>query len=236
MRVIKYNNREIILLPYTTSVERDLIINEPKNLDDALIYLDKFISVNINGPKEYKDYINILTEDEKINIILELRNISISEIFNFVVPCKCKKKSEKEIKFDDCLVIGDIKYYEPRPDIKLKNIVSENIYDFTDYDLDELEIDEFDGIEKYINDNRTRFNFSTKCNCDHCGAEINIELNTKTLLEGLSEDTAITFYKGISSLVYLGKYTKLDIDSMLPFERNVYLGLLNEQIKNNPDL
>ena len=44
----------------------------------------------------------------------------------------------------------------------------------------------------------------------------------------MSEDSLMTLYKSYNHLVFFGHYSKQDIDDMLPFERVIFIGLLNK--------
>jgi hypothetical protein len=52
----------------------------------------------------------------------------------------------------------------------------------------------------------------------------------KYVIDCLSEDSLVSFYKSITNLVYFGHFSKLDIDSMFPFERSIYNGLVQANI------
>ena len=47
----------------------------------------------------------------------------------------------------------------------------------------------------------------------------------------MSEDSAASMYQTYNDFVFHGKYSKLDIDSMYPFERTILISLLNKTIE-----
>jgi len=228
-KVLKYNNKVITLLPYNTLTERDILLYTSGEYDfESLMDIVKD-NIHINPPFTYDE----LTYNEKLNILLELKNGSVGEVFSFIKKCdKCGNKYETNVSFNNVLKEGHLEDFKG---IKLKEAFSDNYSDYTELDIDELDIDVYDELIKYIDNNKTYFDFITETKCEHCGYINKLKLTEKHLVENLSEDTLANFYQSISSMVYYGSYSKLDIDSMLPFERSIYLSLLNEEIKkSNP--
>jgi len=227
IKIIKYGNREIILRPYTTKLERDLLLytSDEYNIDTILMLLKDCITSNV----PLKD----MTYDEKFNILLNLKNISVGETFTFRCTCpSCDKKYEEEFAFLDTVVNGE--KIPDFGDIKLVEAYSENPEDYVDFDIDELDVDVYDKLVEHIEKHKTRFNFKTKSTCPYCKNESNVGLSEENLVKSLSDDDIANFYKVISGMVYFGHYTLQDINQMIPFERSVYLGLLN-QLKEEID-
>lgn len=62
-----------------------------------------------------------------------------------------------------------------------------------------------------------------------CGYQKPVNLhNKKFCLDSLSEHTASTMLQTYNTLVFNG-FTKLDVDSMFPFEREIHMGLFKEK-------
>ena len=55
--------------------------------------------------------------------------------------------------------------------------------------------------------------------------------NDTFVISSLSEDSLISLYKTISNLIFHGQYTKTDIDNMIPFERSIFVSLLETNLK-----
>ena len=226
-KVLKYNGKKITLLPYNTSLERDILLYTSGDYDfDSLMDILKD-NIIVNEPFKYDD----LSYSEKFNILLELRNGSVGEMFSFIKKCdKCHNNYETDVSFTETITEGNISDFKG---IKITEAFSDDYNDYVDFDIDELDTAEYDKLTEYIDKNKTKFNFVAKSVCDHCGNVNYIKLTEKHLVENLSEDTLANFYQTIASMVYHGNYSKLDIDSMLPFERSIYLSLLNEEIKKS---
>ena len=227
LKILKYSDRYIRLKPYKTKDERDIILytSDKYDFDEVLKMLDKYIESNI--PLSEMSY------TEKFNILLQLKNISVGETFSLICNCnECNKKYEEDSYFIDTIentgIIPDFN------DIVFKKEYHENINDYVDFDMDELDVNDYDIIQEHIDKYRTKFNFKFKTTCPFCNNESTLELTEKTLIENLSDDTIGNFYKVISSMVYFGNYTLTDINEMYPFERSIYLGLLDAQKKEQP--
>jgi len=224
-KILRYNDKVITLISYNTLIERDLLLYTSNDYEfETLMDLVKD-NIIVSPPYSYED----LSYNEKLNILLELRNGSVGEVFSFIKKCdKCGEKYEAEVSFNNVIEEGTLSSYKG---MKVTEAFSNDYNNYVDFDIDELDIDLYDELIKYIDDNKTKFNFKTMSKCDHCGYENEIEIKESHLVENLSDDTLSNFYQSISNMVYYGNYTKLDIDSMLPFERSIYLSLLNAEIK-----
>lgn len=224
-KVLKYNGKKISLLPYNTLIERDLLLYTAGDYDfNSLMDIVKD-HIIVEEPYTFDS----LSYDEKKNILLELRHGSVGEVFSFIKKCsQCKENYETDVSFNKVLHIGDLKNFK---DFILTEAFSSDYNKYVDFDIDELDIDIYDELIDYIDNNKTHFNFSANSKCIHCNHINTINLTEKHLIDNLSEDTLPNFYQSIASMVYYGHYSKLDVDSMLPFERSVYLSLLNEEIK-----
>ncbi len=224
-KVLKYNNKVITILPYSTLQERDLLLytSGVYEVDSVFdIVKDNF---SINKPFS----ISNLTDIEKKFLLLEIRQISVSEVFSFIKTCnKCNKKSEINVTFDKVLSEGNLK---PWKNYQINEAFSHDYNKYVDFDIDELDLNNYDELTKYIDDNKTKFNFNKNVQCIHCENIQEISLTINHIIENLSEDTLTNYYQSIASMVYYGHYSKIDIDSMIPFERSIYLSLLNEELK-----
>ena len=226
MKTIKYSNRVIELEPYDTKTERDLILYVD-NIDIALKILKNNIHSNI--PLEE------LSNAEKFNIILQLRNISIGEYFNFTCTCnQCDRTYDFEAIFLDTL--SDYKPIPDFKDIKINEAFSADYQDFVEEDLNEFDVMEYDKIIEHIDKHKNSFNFTNSTECPYCNTKGTISLTEETLLDNLSEDTINSYYENISGMVYFGHYSLSDINKMLPFERSIYLGLLNKNKKRQAEV
>ena len=67
-----------------------------------------------------------------------------------------------------------------------------------------------------------------------CGHEAYIDLNSnKMVISSLSEASIESIYNFYENLIFTGKWSKRDIDSLLPFERVIFNSLYNESVKKH---
>lgn len=215
----EYADKSFTLSPYTTSIEKDLLLMdsfENYNLIDALQILGL-------SEDETKD----LTIDEQIGLMLKYRSISVSEELPVKYRCKhCNHPVETTINISENVVY-------PKTDLTIrqcfKPVTEENITDFIDVNVDEMDINEFDELIKSVSEAVVRFTFEKESRCIKCGETNIVDLSDpKKILEYMSEDSLVSLYQVYNDLSFFGKYTKSDIDSMLPFERSIFIGLLNK--------
>ena len=229
MKILEYCNKKIFLTAFNSAVEKDLLLYISTNDNASLDAVFWMLRNNIEPFGEYSDY-------EKLAIITELRSISVGEVYELKMKCQhCQQRFEFGVQLNNIIQSGKLGNSGNSKDfkgIKVIEAFSSNYNDFCPgIDIDDLDTDIYDELIEYIEDNKTKFNFSKDVKCEHCQKINTIVFNKDILFKNISEDSIENYYKTISSLVYNGKYSKLDLDSMLPFERNIYLGLLNEEIK-----
>lgn len=224
MYIMKYGGKEITLSPYDSKTEKELLLIS--SLKEQLEISDLY---NI-----LKHHISdcALSEDEMYALIYKLRSISVGDSIPIKCKCnKCSKVIDTDIDIDNVIIDGDLS--NNNFDCNIKEAFTENVEEYVDFDMSELEINDYEELETFILQNKVKFDFIKKFQCQYCKHINNMNLKDIDFLkENISEDTILTYYKNISDLVFFGHYSKLDIDSMLPFERNIYIGLLNKQLEN----
>jgi hypothetical protein len=98
--------------------------------------------------------------------------------------------------------------------------------------VDNLSLEDYQKLLEFIDDTKVIFNLIYTLVCPHCKGLTRVDMSSeKFIIESLSEDSLVSFYKSVADLVYYGKYSKEDIYGMIPFERNIYFGLLQAQIE-----
>lgn len=215
----KYGTRSFLLSPYNTIQEKEILLLV--SLD--ILELDRALA--ICGISE--EVLETLSEYEKKAILYKFRSISVGEEVNIRYKCpNCKTVNEPAIQIDNILTDPKI---EHKFIDQYQELNDENFNLFLGYNSDDLELDEYDKLFEECKKSIINFNFIKKCTCNKCKEEKLIDIsNTKFILENMSEDTLISLYQLISDMVFHGKYTKADIDNMLPFERSILVGLLNK--------
>jgi hypothetical protein len=215
-----YGPKTYYLEPYTTAQEKELILIQAytdavdvENLDDALRIC------------KFEGDIRSLTLQEKILLLWKYREISISDKIEVKFHCPhCGSLCENSINISNLYTPA----LEP----------SETVYDNMD-ETGEVNISDDADLDDYINASKDivkhigHYNFVKSCKCLKCKKDININLSDpKFVLDNMSDKSLQGMYSQYNTLVYFGHYTKLDIDSMYPFERDVLSGILEKTLKD----
>lgn len=218
------HNTNIEIEPYTSKQERDLLF---LSTDDYKSYNKLDLALSICGVK--KSVIKKLTDVEKKALLLKFREISVGDTLPVKFTCtNCKTRSENEIK------ITNIVEYPTKnhKNIENKGLISNNIFDYLIGDYKEMDLDVFLELKNNLSCYITKFNFKKPCICQRCLHKNLVDIsNTDFIIDNLSEETLTTYYKAYQTMIYLGHFSKIDIDSLLPFERTIHMSLLSDAIK-----
>ena len=212
------NDQSFDITPYNTAQEKDILLL----LSFDQIDIDKVFDI-LNFKYECN-----LTEDEKKVILYKYREISLGDEVDIKFKCdKCGQGNDGVLQTSDLYKEGERNDKDVK---KLKiTVTDETLHEFVDFDVDELEIDAFEGLKERVLMNQTSINFIKEVKCFSCGALKQIDIgDTKYIIEILSDDNLMSLYKTYNFLTFFSHYTKQDIDSMLPFERSIFVGLLNK--------
>ena len=210
--------KKLELTPYTTSQEKDILLLDSFNETN----LDKVLDI-LNFETNYE-----LSEEEKKIILYKYREISLGDELNVSFVCdECGQSNERTLEasnfFEDSIRNDDyIKKLN-------KKVTDDNLHEFVDIDVDDLDIDEFEELKQKVTENQIKVNFIKSTTCLRCKEEKKFDLsNNKYIIEIMSDESLMTLYKSYNFLIFFGNYSKLDIDSMLPFERTIFMGLLTK--------
>lgn len=225
---LKIGGDNFIITPYNTEKEKEILLKdsfEDYNLDGIL---------EILGFQESNPKVNLddFSDDFKKYIIYKYREISLGSDINVSFKCgNCKMTNDTIIEINDIFIPGKLS----DSDIKTLDIEvnEENLHLFLDKDedyIDNLDLDEMDKLLERVKDNQYSFNYDKVCSCLKCKTEQTVSIGeNKFVVSTLSEDNLMSLYKTYNFLNFWGKYTKLDVDSMYPFERSIFVGLINKQ-------
>jgi hypothetical protein len=224
----KYGNRYFKISPYTTRQEKHLLLLaslEYDKLDNALEIL------NVN-----QEDIKIMSENEKIAMLYKIREISVGDILNTKITCAhCGSIYDKDISILD--IIEEPQEKNVHVIDAYKELTDENINDFLDFDIDSLNVSDYDKWYEIVQNSIVKFKFDRETHCDHC-KKINIfNMNDVNFaIDAMSEDSLVSLYQTISDLVYFSNYSKEDIENMYPYERSILINLLQQtrdKVANN---
>lgn len=216
--------------PYTVAQEKELLFLDtyyPEYNDDIL---DAALDILKVDSKIYSK----LSHDEKVILLYKYREVSVDEKFAIKCVCpSCKMPIETEINITNIVKRAELKSEFVR-DLKR---LPENEEDFQNNFLinyEDLDIDTYENIYENISKYQTTNNFIRKFKCLSCSHESYINLNSnKMVISSLSESSIESIYNFYENLIFTGKWSKKDIDSLLPFERVIFSSLYNESVKKH---
>jgi hypothetical protein len=229
------DTKEVILKAYNTELERDILIY---TLSDEIDLDGLFQTLSNNIQYINCDY-NSLNLDEKLLILYNIRSISIGEVFEIRCKCpKCGEINELGINVSEIYTKSNL-----APDFKgykLNNIIesSDDISKFVDFDPELLETKDYDELKDYINKNKSKIDYIHSKFCHNPQCQCNLKINLRDInlaVSSLSEDSLTTFYTSINKLVYVGGYDLSGLYKAYPYERSMYIGLLQKEIKAEQD-
>ena len=216
--------------PYTVAQEKELLFLDtyyPEYNDDIL---DAALDILKVDSKIYSK----LSHDEKVILLYKYREVSVDEKFAIQCVCSsCGMPIETEISISNIVNKAELKSDFVR-DLKR---LPENEEDFQNNFLinyEDLDIDTYENIYENISKYQTTNNFIRKFKCLSCSHESYINLNSnKMVISSLSESSIESIYNFYENLIFTGKWSKKDIDSLLPFERVIFSSLYNESVKKH---
>lgn len=159
---------------------------------------------------------------EAIAMIFKARENSVDDLIEFNYKCKeCGFLDLKSISISDMFFKDDIDESLPIGIFEtLDEIISEE-------DINNLSIKEFNELEKKLfKNNLAIFDPSIVLTCSKCK---NREKTVFDISSVVSKTTLKNIYEQYLDLTYFSNITKYDVDNMYPFEREVFLGLIQKK-------
>jgi len=199
---------------YTSKQEKLALI---KKEDISIFEILKIISPDSNPTNEL----------EALIFIIKLSEISVSDIIEKIFECSnCSNVNEISIELQD-LINLDIECEISNFPIGIFE-TPDDIFD----NPDNLPLKDYNKISDIIEENNLKiFNVHLNPKCRTCKTENNIVINPIDLI---SRTTIAGIYDEYFNISFYSHNTIRDIDSMFPFERELYLSLLKKQIEKNP--
>lgn len=211
------NGQDYLIQAYNTFQEKEILLLSSFGVED----FDRVFEIlNFECPD--------ISDDEKKVLLYKFREVSIGDEIDVKYKCdSCGHGNDAVLEASGFVIPSK------RNDSDIKKIFKpfseDDMNDYVDKDVDELDLDEYEELKQRIIDNQTSISFIKQAKCGICSHPKKFNLgDTKYIIEIMSEDTLMTLYKTYNFLVYFGKYTKEDVDKMYPFERNIFVGLLNK--------
>lgn len=224
--------------PYCTTQEKEILLysNLVENLNEDLL-TQIFEVLRFEHSKE-------LSFNEKIALLYKYRSISVGDDITLNLECQgCQKGINAKLIADN--FVSEPAEHMPGIKILNKTLTHDNANDFLhDWKLshlnvssiDDLELDLYDKLFQDISNSQYTFNFKKDVTCYECNTKNTVDLGDITIVvQSLSENDLISLYRTYHNLIYYSNFSKHDIDTMLPFERSMFIELLNKENKEQKD-
>ena len=198
------------LAKFSTQQEKmGLLVDTDKPLSDILNELSPVVAIN---------------ENEAKIMLFKLREISVSDIAEFMITCgSCKAMTEYQVPVNEFIDLTGNFYIDDKllPKGYFNSI--EDIINTTD--IDNLSLKLYNEIEDKIKEqNRAIFPEVTR-NCRKCENTIELDFSIR---EHFSKSTPAGIYQDYVDISIFSHNGKLDIDSMWPFEREIFVSLFKD--------
>ena len=230
-----------IIIPFEIVKGADPVLISPMQSKDEKLLLEYAIMTDdsnqifdaacrILGVPGYLPY------DLKVAVLYKIREISFGGDLSLRFKCnQCFQLSESSIMMDNLLRFPLKEKFDTN--LKLSETNLEPLLSFNISNAYKF----FEGVKTpttvleasvYASALRAKIPTMTKSintNCIFCGHKKEVSIvNKKFILNSLSEQTLLTMIKMYNALASNG-FSKMDVDSMLPFEREVHAKLFMER-------
>jgi len=194
---------------YTTFQEKESLLESLED-DVDIMKVSKILKLE---PKN---------ELEANAFILKAISKSVSEILEINQECpNCQKINMTGINIDDM-------FFKEEIDQSIPEGLFEDLSQVSDKYLDEdLSLEDYNRLESIVLDNNEKiFSNIVQVSCIYCSHKYNVRINP---IKFISKFSLTNLYEQYSDITYLSNMTKKDIDEMYPFEREIFLGLLQKK-------
>ena len=203
----KYKEKFSNLSSYTTEQEKNALL------------------VNLETPDIIKTCYTLgetpLNEVEALALIFKLREISVSDLIELTLTCgSCNYQYVRSVSIPDMFFQSDDLW-----DIDIGLFVDAS--ELSDDNINSISIEEFDNLTTKIEENNKKiFNPEVEDCCEKCGYESVILVKPDSIISKFGIKNIYEQYVDISTFTNM---TKSDTDGMYPFEREIFMGLIQQK-------
>lgn len=186
-----------------------------------------------------------LPEDLKLACLLKVREISNGGDCHLKYKCpKCNRVTESVIMLEDMLDFSLFDKIERFRDAKLKdlgdlnldlenieNVKMSEVFDFFEQKPELKNMEDVKDLTLSLKARFPKFKHTLTSRCILCDFENLVNVDRQFVVKSLSTHSIAAMYQVYHKLVING-FTKLDVDSMLPFEREIQSGLIDQAVQN----
>ena len=228
------SGESVKLSPISSQIEKAALEAQAIQEDEdiAFTYICKLYGVPEN-----------LSEDLKLACLLKVREISNGGDCHLKYKCpRCKRVTESVIMLEDMLDFSLFDKIERFKDAKLKdlgeldlqdpeNIKMSDVFDYFEQRPNLKNMEDVKDLALSLKARFPKFKHTMTSRCILCDFENLVNVDRQFVIKSLSTHSIAAMYQVYHKLVING-FTKLDVDSMLPFEREIQSGLIDQAVQN----
>ena len=182
----------------------------------------------LDDASSYRDYAKIITdqevttEQEAIFYILKLREMSISDIIDVTIECPhCRMMNSFQLEVKDFYCVNPKRQENVPVTLKYaEEILSDEVYDT-------LTLGQIDKITQILVEYRDEIlPGATEHPCMKCKKDIKVFVDPKDIV---SKVDLLGLYREYFELGRHLNWGKNDIDTMIPFERKIFIDMLKKE-------
>jgi len=213
----------------------------PENfLEDRLSRLEKIITrqekeaLLVDDEEPIEDIVKILTDIVPINhfeaeaFLIKIREISGGDIIEYIQTCPhCEVMNDIQITTSELI---DLKVPSKFKDFTVPiGLFTELDSIINNKDMDEMTIGEYTALERFVRDRNDKIlkRYIDRV-CRKCTGTFTIQVEPRDIF---SKSTLSSIYKDYVNISMFTNNGSLDIDSLYPFEREIYNNLIQEKMQ-----
>ncbi len=203
------------LTKITTSQEREaLLVDDDEDIRKILQIMTDLIPIN---------------DLEAELFLLKIREISVGEDIDYIMTCSdCQTMNNFKVNVSDCWDLSINSYENEEYPVglftSLESIINNTI-------LEDMSLIEISKLEEFLNEQNDKIYdpFITKT-CRKCDASMLIHVDARAVI---SNSNLSELYKDYINISMFTNNGKLDIDSLYPFEREIFVNLISDKMKDD---
>jgi hypothetical protein len=189
--------------------------------------------VEESSPEDFKKTLEFETEEikstndlETIAMIFKSREKSVDENIGITMACDhCNFMTLYSIPIDSLFFNENNGILDESIPIRLMDSIDDIYHEIGN--IDNLSLKEIQEIEeKVTHNNKIIFNPVTKITCKKCLLENKLKINYRDII---SKNTIKNLYEQYLDITQYTNMTKQDVDNLPPFEREIFINLIQER-------
>jgi hypothetical protein len=192
-------------------------------------------SLFVDDDEDIREILKIFTDVVPINdleaeaLLLKLREISVGDEIEYIVTCHhCKMMNN--------IVVLTSDFYDLKPVEYKGNVIPVGLFSSIDTiinneEMEKLNVAQYSELDDFIKERNSKvFTKESIKRCRKCGGSISIIIDPRSVY---TKSTLADIYKDYVNITMFTNSGKLDVDSLYPFEREIFNNLIADKLKTD---